>query len=153
MVGKRERFKLAIGNYQLGLLKGQTSKTATLVKRKDGSYYVNIQLESESPLPGETDQVLGVNLVRTDIAATSEGDAFSGAAVTAIREKYSDSTERSPNVNLKAKLQQKAARGTRSTRRRVRRLLQRLLGKEKRFQAHTNHGISYRLVQRAKVTH
>jgi len=45
----RERFKLAIGNYQIGLLKGQTPKTATLVKRKDGTYYLNIQLESMPP--------------------------------------------------------------------------------------------------------
>ena len=32
--GGRERFVLAIGNYQLGLLKGQNPKTATLCKRK-----------------------------------------------------------------------------------------------------------------------
>lgn len=34
----RERFALAIGNYQLGLLKGQKPKSATLCKRKDGTY-------------------------------------------------------------------------------------------------------------------
>jgi putative transposase len=43
-VDGRERFPLAIGNYQLGLLKGQTPKTATLCKRKDGTYYLNIDL-------------------------------------------------------------------------------------------------------------
>lgn len=143
MVGKRERFRLVIGNYQLGLLKGQTPKTATLVKRNDGDYYVNIQLESEPPKPKPTSKVLGIDLGRTDIAATSEGDSFSGAAVTKIRDKYSA---------LRAKLQQKAAKGTRSSRRRCRKLLKRLSGKEQRFQSHTNHVISYRLVQRAKTT-
>jgi putative transposase len=55
MLGGRERFALAIGNYQRGLLKGQTPKTATLSKRKGGSYYLNIQLESIPPEPKETD--------------------------------------------------------------------------------------------------
>jgi putative transposase len=81
MMGGRERFKLNIGNYQLGLLKGQKLKSATLSKTPKG-YYLNIQLESqpESPLP--TDKVLGVDLGRTDIAVTSEGKSFSGEEVT-----------------------------------------------------------------------
>jgi len=142
MLGKRERFKLKIGNYQRSLLKGQTPKTATLVKRKDGSFYLNIQLESQPPKVEETDNVLGCDLGRTDICVTSEGDKYSGKQVTKIRDKYS---------NLRSKLQQKAARGTRSSRRRCRRLLQRLSGKERRFQSHINHTISYRLVQQAKT--
>jgi IS605 OrfB family transposase len=142
MLGKRERFSVVIGNYQRGLLKGQTPKTATLVKRRDGSFYVNIQLESIPEKPQETDKVLGVDLGRTDICFTSEGEKYSGEQITRIRDKYSD---------LRAKLQQKAARGTRSSRRRCRRLLQRLSGKERRFQQAVNHTISYRLVQKAKT--
>jgi len=143
MVGKRERFILAIGNYQLGLLKGQNPKTATLVKRQNGEYYVNIQLESEPPIPEKTKKILGVDLGRTDIAATSEGDSFSGAAISKMRDKYS---------TLRANIQQKASRGTRSSRRSCRKLLKRLSGKEQRFQSHVNHVISFRLVQRAKLT-
>lgn len=142
MLGKRERFPLAIGNYQRGLLKGQNPKTATLVKRRDGSFYLNIQLESIPEKPQETDKVLGVDLGRTDICFTSVGDSYSGEQITKIRDKYSD---------LRTKLQQKAAKGTRSSRRRCRRLLQRLSGKERRFQSHVNHTISYRLVQKAKT--
>jgi putative transposase len=142
MLGKRERFPLAIGNYQRGLLKGQNPKSATLVKRKDGSFYLNIQLESQPPKTEETDKVLGCDLGRTDICVTSEGDKYSGKQVNKIRDKYS---------NLRSKLQHKAARGTRSSRRRCRRLLQRLSGKERRFQSHTNHVISYRLVQQVKT--
>lgn len=142
MLGKRERFKLAIGNYQRGLLKEQTPKTATLMKRNDGSYYLNIQLESIPELPQETDKVLGCDLGRTDICVTSENDTYNGKQTTKIRDHYS---------NLRAKLQRKAARGTRSSRRRCRQLLQRLSGKERRFQTHQNHVISYQLVQKAKA--
>ena len=138
----RERFKLAIGNYQIGLLKGQTPKTATLVKRKDGTYYLNIQLESMPPEPIKTDSVLGCDLGRTDIVVTSEGDKFSGKEITKVRNHY---------AKLRANLQQKATRGPRSTRRRCRELLKRLSGKEKRFQGLVNHTISHRLVSRAKL--
>lgn len=142
LLGGRERFTLHIGNYQLGLLKGQKPKTATLSKRKDGSYYLNIQLESTLEKPQETDKILGCDLGRTDICVTSENDTYSGEKITKVRDHYS---------NLRAKLQQKASRGTRSSRRRCRELLQRLSGKEKRFQAHQNHTISCQLVKKAKA--
>jgi putative transposase len=143
MVGKRQRFKLVIGNYQRHLLQGIKPKTATLVKRNDGSYYCNIQYETNPEDPKPSDKVLGIDLGRTDIAVTSEGDAFSGAQVTATRDKYS---------RVRASIQRKASKGTRSTRRRARRLLQRLSGKERRFQSWVNHTISYRLIQRAKLS-
>ena len=142
LLSSRQRFKLAIGNYQRGLLKGQTPKTAALVKRLDGSYYINIQLESYPEKPQETDKVLGIDLGRTDIAVSSEGGKFSGKQVIEIRDHY---------ANLRANLQQRAAKGTRSSRRRCKELLKRLSGKEKRFQAHVNHAISYQLVQTAKT--
>jgi len=41
-VDGRERFELAIGNYQIGALKRSNPKYATLVKRQDGSYYLQI---------------------------------------------------------------------------------------------------------------
>ena len=142
LLGGRERLTLAIGNYQRGLLKGQKPKTATLVKRLNGTYYINIQFESQPELPQETDKVLGVDLGRVDIAVTSEGDKYSGQQINKIRDHYAD---------LRATLQQKAAKGTRSSRRRCRRLLKRLSGKEKRFQEHVNHVISYQLVKTAKT--
>lgn len=103
LLGGRERFTLCLGNYQRGLLKGQTPKTATLVKRNDGSYYLNIQLESIPEKPLITDKVLGCDLGRTDICVTSDNDKYSGKQTTKIRDHYS---------NLREKLQQKAARGT-----------------------------------------
>jgi putative transposase len=141
LIGGRERFNLAIGNYQRGLLKGQNPKTATLVKRNNGTYYLNIQLESEPTTPEKTDNALGVDLGRTDIAVTSDGDKFSGQSITKIRDKY---------ARIRAQLQHKSAKGTRSCRRRCRKLQQRLSGKERRFQTHINHATSYQIVKSAK---
>lgn len=140
-VDGRERFALAIGNYQVGALKGSNPKSATLVKRQDGSYYLQICLESEPPEPQASDDVLGVDLGRTDIAHTSEGQTWEGQSINKVRDHY---------ANLRAKLQQKASKGTRTSRRRCRELLQRLSGRERRFQAWLNHNISKSLVQTAK---
>jgi len=137
----RERFELAIGNYQRGMLKDSDPKSATLVKRQDGSYYIQICLESEPPKPQDGDKVLGVDLGRTDIAYTSEGQHWDGRDITKVHDRF---------ANLRAKLQHKASKGTRSSRRRCRQLLQRLSGRERRFQAWINHNVSRRIVETAK---
>ncbi|PIK87388.1 transposase ISSoc1, partial [Synechococcus sp. 63AY4M2] len=139
----RERFELAIGRYQRERLAGSNPKSATLVKRKDGSYSIQICVEAEPSPPQRTDRVLGVDLGRTDIAHTSEGDNWNGQQLNKVRDHYS---------RLRAVLQRKASKGTRSSRRRCRQLLQRLSGKERRFQAWVNHRISKAIVSRAKTT-
>ncbi|ABD03758.1 ISSoc1, transposase [Synechococcus sp. JA-2-3B'a(2-13)] len=139
----RERFELAIGRYQRERLAGSNPKSATLVKRKDGSYSIQICVETEPCPPQRTGRVLGVDLGRTDIAHTSEGDNWNGQQLNRIRDHYS---------KLRAALQRKASKGTRSSRRRCRQLLQRLSGKERRFQAWVNHRISKAIVSRAKAT-
>jgi putative transposase len=141
-LGKRQRFRLHIGKYQRKLLLGQKPKTATLVVNVKGEYHLHIQLESQIVAPSETENVLGVDLGRTDIAVTSDGDSFSGEGITKVRNHY---------ARLPASLQKKATRGTRSSRRRCRRLLQRLSGRERRFQQHTNHVVSKCIVQHAKT--
>ncbi|XFA73481.1 transposase [Thermosynechococcaceae cyanobacterium Okahandja] len=140
-VDGRERFELAIGNYQRGMLKGTAPKSATLVKRQDGSYYIQICVESEPPTPQDSDKVLGVDLGRTDIAHTSEGQHWDGQNITKVRDHF---------ANLRATLQHKASQGTRSSRRRCRQLLQRLSGREQRFQTWVNHNVSQRIVETAK---
>jgi putative transposase len=147
----RERFELAIGNYQRGMLAGSNPKAATLIKRKDGSYYIQICVEKKPPKQQDTDKVIGVDLGRTDIAHTSEGDNWNGQQLNRVRDHYS---------RLRAVLQRKASKGTRSSRRRCRQLLQRLSGKERRFQSRqrcvaktwVNHRISKAIVSRAKTT-
>ncbi len=143
MLKGREKFRLLTGNYQRGKLTGQQPKTATLVKRKDGGYYLHVQLESEPPQPQKTDKVLGIDLGRTDITVTSEGEKHSGKEITQVRDKY---------AKVRASVQKKASKGTRSSRRRCRGLLKRLSGREQRFQALVNHTISYRHIQHAKTT-
>ncbi len=142
MLKGREKFPLHIGNYQRHLLTGKNPKSAVLVKRKDGAYYLQIQLEQQLPIPEQTDKVLGVDLGRTDIAVTSEGEKFSGKQITQVRDKY---------TRVRTWLQRKASKGTRSSRRRCRQLLQRLSGRERRFQAQVNHTVSYRLIQHAGI--
>jgi putative transposase len=147
----RERFELAIGRYQRERLAGSNPKSATLVKRKDGSYSIQICVEAEPSPPQRTGRVLGVDLGRTDIAHTSEGDNWNGQQLNRVRDHYS---------RLRAVLQRKASKGTRSSRRRCRELLQRLSGKERRFQSRqrcvaktwVNHRISKAIVSRAKAT-
>ena len=112
----RERFELAIGNYQRGMLAGSNPKSATLVKRKDGSYYIQICVEKKPPKQQDTDKVIGVDLGRTDIAHTSEGDHWNGQQLNKVRDHH---------LRLRAVLQRKASKGTRSSRRRCRQLLQR----------------------------
>lgn len=141
MMKGREKFVLDIGNYQRHLLAGQNPKAAVLVKRKDGTFYLQFQLSSEPPEIPDTDDVLGIDLGRTDIAVTSEGDTFSGKQVAQVRDKFS---------RVRASVQKRASKGTRSSRRRCRELLKRLSGRERKFQSWVNHTISYRLIQQAK---
>lgn len=137
LVSGRERFKLAIGNYQLGLLKGTTPSSATLCKRKDGSYYINIQIKSVAPDPIPQKRVIGVDFGRRDIAVTSIGDKWDGKQITDVRDRFS---------KVRASLQRKSSKGTRSTRRRARQILQRLSGRERRYQTWLNHNISKLIV-------
>ncbi|MGL5943792.1 MAG: RNA-guided endonuclease InsQ/TnpB family protein [Waterburya sp.] len=140
LLENRVRFDLDIGNYQRGILKGQNPTSATLVKRRNSDYYIHINLDNETPELISTNQVLGVDLGRVDIAYTSDGDNWSGQQLEKIRNRY---------ATLRKVLQKKASLGTRSSRRRCRQLQKQLSGKEKRFQKHINHKISRQLVNNA----
>ena len=143
LLENRVRFILDIGNYQRGILKGQDPPSATLVKRKNGDYYIHINLDNEVPEPIDTKKVLGIDLGRTDIAHTSDGKNWNGHQLDKVRNKY---------AWVRKVLAKKASLGTRSSRRRCRQLQKRLSGKEKRFQKHINHEISRRLVDDAVKT-
>ena len=140
LVGGRERFLVDIGGYQKGKLSGYSPTSATLVKHQKGTYSVNIQVKNDAPNPQKSQDVIGVDLGRRDVAVTSEGESFSGQQITKIRDRYS---------RVRASLQKKALEGTRSTRRRARNILQRLSGREKRFQSWVNHNVSKHIVGRA----
>ena len=143
LLHERVRFPLHLGNYQHGKLRGQWSTSAQLCKHRDGSYAVHIQIKAPVPTPATPTDVLGVDLGRTDIAHTSEGTAWDGRAIHQCRDYF---------ARMRATLNHKASKGTRSTRRRCRGLLDRLSGREQRFQRHTNHVISKTLVETAQQT-
>lgn len=140
LLTKRTKFELLIGNYQRGILQGSPPKSAVLSKRKDGNYYINIHMDNMAPDPTETKKVVGVDLGLTDIVTTSEKESWSGKQITDKRNHYS---------KMRAVLQRKASKGTRSSRRRCRQLQERLSGKERRFQKHINHEIATYLVRKA----
>ncbi len=140
LVGGREKFKLSLGSYQIGKLKGKKPTSATLVKTNIDEYFINIQIKDEAPQPIQTKDILGVDLGRTDICVTTQGFKASGKQITEVRNHYS---------RIRAALQQKASKGTRSSRRRCRQLLKRLSGRERRFQKHVNHVVTKTLVSQA----
>jgi putative transposase len=137
----REHIKINAGNYQRGKLAGRKPTSAQLCKHRDGQYYIHIQLKDEVSDPQPTKKVIGVDFGRRDIAATSNGDSWSGQQLTETRDRYS---------KVRASLQQKASTRTRSSRRRCRQVLVRLSGRERRFQAWVNHNISKTIIQQAK---
>lgn len=142
LVGGRERFLVDVGSYQKGKLSGFSPTSATLVKHQNGTYSVNIQVKNDAPSLQKSQGVIGVDLGRRDVAATSEGESFSGEQITKVRDKYS---------RARASLQKKASEGTRSTRRRCRQTLKRLSGRERRFQSWVNHNVTKHIVGRAKL--
>lgn len=141
LLNSRERFVLDTGDYQREKLAGQAPKSAQLCRLRDGSYAIHIQIEIPTEPPAPTDKAIGVDLGRTDIAFTSRGKSWSGEQIRRVRDRYS---------RLRAALERKATKGTRSTRRRCRQLLKRLSGREKRFQRQISHEISRDIVETAQ---
>ena len=88
----------------------------------------------------EHEDVLGVDLGITDIATLSDGQTFSSTHLQAVRNRYH---------TTRSSIQTKADTSKRSTRRRCRKLLKRLSGREKRFAQLTNHTLAKRIVAQA----
>lgn len=141
LIDCREHIKIDASNYQRGKLKGRQPTSATLCKHRDGQYYLHIQLKAETPEPIKSDKVIGVDFGRRDIAVTSNGDKWDGKPIQNARDRFSQ---------VRASLQSKASKGTRTTRRRVRNILKRLSGREQRYQTWLNHTISKRIIETAK---
>jgi putative transposase len=137
LLRSRQRIKLVLGDRHRDQLR---CFKPTLSKKKS-EYYINIQVKSEAPEPVKADKILGVDLGITDIAVTSEGQKFGGDKIKRVKTHY---------ASMRAALQTKAVKGTRSSRRRCRALQKRLSGKEARYQRQINHEISKAIVTRAK---
>lgn len=137
LIGGREHIKIDAGNYQRGKLKGRKPTSAQLCKHRDGKFYIHIQVKDETATPIKSNKVIGVDLGRRDIAVTSIGNKWDGKQITDKRDKF---------ARVRASLQKRSSKGTRSTRRRAKQILQRLSGREKRYQQCLNHNISKLIV-------
>jgi IS605 OrfB family transposase len=129
----REVVALVYGEYQaerFDRIKGQCD----LVYR-DGKFFLMATVELPEPPPGEVKEFLGIDLGIVNIATTSEGETFSGANIDRNRKRRATARK------------QYQRKGTKSAKRRLKRLAK----CQGRFQRHTNHEISKRLVATAKA--
>jgi IS605 OrfB family transposase len=121
---------------QRGTLKGKSPTAAVLVKRRDGTYWLHVQLSSEAPPVQELRGVLGVDLGRRRVAVDSDGTIYEADEVNKLRQHY-------PKV--RRSLQRKGTKGSK-------RALKRLSGRERRHMRHINHVISRHIVNTAIET-
>jgi len=130
----RLRIPFLAGDRQLALL--QTMRGEADLVYRDGQFFLYQTCNVEEPPPGEPDGFLGVDLGVVNIAATSDGETFSGKAINNVRARF---------ARLRTKLQKK---GTKS----AKRLLKKRRRRERRFQQNVNHVIAKALVAQAKDT-
>jgi IS605 OrfB family transposase len=136
LLDSRARIETIPGEHQKRVLKGTRPTAAQLVKR-EGRFFLHIQLSGEVPEPIETEDFIGVDLGIARIATTSDNaEGHCGKPVEKIRKKH----------NLQRKRLQR--NGTKGAKKKLRRLS----GKEARFRRHENHCISKTIVQTAKGT-
>lgn len=136
LLSGRVKIATALGARQRAALKGRKPTSAVLVKRRDGRYYLHVQLTDEAPEPIETTGTLGVDLGRRRVAVDSDGEIFEATEINRVRDHY-------PKV--RRSVQSKGTKG-------AKRLLKRLSGRERKHSAHINHVISRRIVDKAKQT-
>jgi putative transposase len=136
LLQSRQRIETVPGAHQKRFLKGTKPTAAQLVKR-EGKFFLHIQLASAAPDPIEPTGFLGVDLGIAQIATTSDDPkGHCGGQVEKIRRKN----------NLQRKRLQR--RGTKGAKKKLRRLA----GKEARFRRHQNHCISKTIVEAAQRT-
>ncbi len=112
-------------------IKGQMD----LVSVRSEFYLMVVVDVPEEPMI-EPDEVIGVDMGIVNLAATSDGETFSGDRCTTVRKKF---------AAIKAKLQRAATWDAKKH-------LKRLSGRERRFKRDMNHIISKKIVGTAKDT-
>jgi len=134
LLSSRQRMETALGPWQKGRLKGQTPTSATLVKRRDGRFFLHVQVKGQTPKPTQTSRALGVDLGRRRVAVDSHGTPYDATEVERLRSRY-------PKV--RRSLQAKETKGAKRT-------LKRLSGRERRHMHAINHRISRGIVDTAR---
>jgi IS605 OrfB family transposase len=137
LLSGRTKIVTVLGERQKSFLKGRKPTAAQLVKRRDGGYFLHVQLSDDAPKPIEATDHIGVDFGVAKIATTSDDpEGHCGKPLERVRRKH----------NLQRKrLQRKGTKGAKKK-------LRRLAGKEARFRRHENHCISKTIVKAAKDT-
>jgi transposase len=130
----RLRIPFEAGPRQTELLSSRQGESDLILHK--GSFYLAATCNVDEPESVDVDGFLGVDLGIAEIAVTSAGKKYSGAAVKGVRHRHR---------RLRTKLQKKQTRG-------AKRKLRELSGKEARFATHTNHVISKQIVEDARRT-
>jgi putative transposase len=132
----RVKIATCLGVRQKTLLKGRKPTSATLVKQRDGGYFLHVPSTDESPGPIEPVDFIGVDMGVKNPATTDDGENHSGEGVDRVRTKYG---------RIRRTCQET---GTKSARRKHHKT--RL--KEAAYRRNQNHVISKRIVAKAKAT-
>lgn len=130
----RIKVKAVMGKHQRLLMENRRGEVDLMLVK--GKWYLACVCDIDDPKLIDTLEALGVDLGIVNIATDSDGKAYSGDRVEAVRVKLS---------NRRRGLQ---SRGTKAAKRRLRKLSK----KQARFQKHENHCISKALVDTAKRT-
>lgn len=133
-LGGREKIAMRLGDYQRARMDRQRGEADLLLR--DGVFYLAVCLDAPEPDALDAVGTLGVDLGLVNLAADSDGDTHSGAAVEECRARY---------AKRRAVLQ---TVGTRSARRRLAKTRRR----EARFRRQENHRIAKTIVQKAQDT-
>lgn len=136
LLHSRARLDTVLGDYQKGRLKGTAPTSAALVKRRDGTFFLHVQLKAPAPAPLPHTGTLGVDLGRRRVAVDADQAVYEATEVNRVHAHY-------PKVRRSLQ-----AKGTKE----AKRLLKRLSGREQRHMRAINHAISKQLVEKAQVT-
>ncbi len=130
------RYKIAVVFGQYRSLEGKKQKGQADLVYQDGKFFLCVVIELPDGTPIDPSGFLGVDKGIVNIATTSDGDAFSGSRVDAIRERT-------------AKVRQALQKcGSKSAKRHLKKIGKR----QSRFQSNINHCISKEIVSIAEGT-
>jgi len=137
-VSGRMVIPMRLGNYQRGLLaRAKSVQGGVLTKGPRGKWYIHLSLRVETPEPPTGGgKVVGVDLGQKALATLSTGVQLSGGPLKGKRLHY---------LKKRAEVRSRLDRPSQRTRG-VKRLWERLTGREARFVSHALHALARRVV-------
>ena len=130
----RELVAMVYGEYQAGFL--QRLKGQVDLVYRDCTFYLYATIDIPEDTPIEPTRFLGVDLGIVNIATDSDGHAYTGDAIEAVRARASIARQTYQSTHTKS----------------AKRRLKKMAGSQARFQRWANHGLAKRLVAYAKDT-